>query len=200
MSVPWIIAFVALSFVVLIVGLLVVGIQRRLSTVLEAAEAVVRLSGTQFGAGGLPAGSVVPNFEAYDEHGQPISSAVLLAEPAIVVFLASDCEPCHRLVAELSVNERVSTLGVDLVIVLSAGDVGLRLPERDGLTVVSQRDREVANAFDTKAAPHAFAVGAERTIVASGTPNSFGQLEQLALRLRKGGDAEHSADRRIVHA
>lgn len=195
---PWIIAFAALSFVVLIVGLLVVGIQRRLSTVLEAAEAVVRLSGASFGAAGLPAGSVVPYFEAYDEQGRPISSAVLLAEPAIVVFLASDCEPCHRLVADLATIE-TRPLGVELIVVLSEGDTGLRIPTLGGLTPVYQRDRGVAAAFDSSASPHAFAIGSERTIVGSATPNSFGQLEQLALRLR-GGDAGRPSDRRMVHS
>lgn len=195
---PWIIAFAALSFVVLIIGLLVVGIQRRLSTVLEAAEAVIRLSGTSFGAGGLPAGSTVPNFEAYDEQGQPISSTVLLAEPAIVLFLASDCEPCHRLVADLAMLE-TRPLGIELIVVLSEGDTSLRIPALDGLTLAYQRDRGVAAAFDSAASPHAFAVDSERTVLASATPNSFGQLEQLALRLR-GGDGEHSSDRRMVHA
>ena len=198
MSVPWIIAFVALSFVVLIVGLLVVGIQRRLSTVLEAAEAVVRLSGTTLGAGGLPSGSVVPDFIAYDEQGQPISSAVLLAEPAIVVFLASDCEPCHRLVADLATIE-TRPLGVELIVVLPEGDTSLQISAFSGLTLVYQRDRGVAAAFESSASPHAFAVDSDRTVVGSATPNSFGQLEQLALRLR-GGDGEHSSDRRMVHA
>lgn len=197
MNTPWIVAFVTLSGAVLL-GLLLVGLLRRVSGVLEQAEAVIRLSAHSLEAGGLPDGSAVPDFIARGPGGEVIGAATLLAEPAIVVFLASDCEPCHRLIADLGSRDSRS-LGVELILVVGEGDTSFDIAGLGDLTVVFQREREVALAFNTTATPHAFAVGSDRRVVSSGTPNSFGQLEQLALRLTEG-DVHQSTESHIVHA
>lgn len=199
MSTPWIIAFVVLCVVVVAIGLLTIGILRRISTVLEQAEAVLRLNPLSVGPGGLAAGSRVPDFTATDAESHVVTAQDLLREPCIVLFLSSGCEPCHRLVADLAGAEN-DDLDVPLVLVIAEGDAALDIRPSTRIAVAHQREREIADAFDTRATPHAFVVGRDRMVLETATPNSVEQLRTLALRLRKGGGANKAEDRRMLHA
>lgn len=199
MSAPWTIAFVALWAVVAVIGLLTVAILRRISEVLEQAEAVLRLTPLSVEPGGLPAGSTVPDFIATSQEGSVVTAQQLLGEPCIVLFLSSGCTPCHRLVADLSSAE-TDDLGAQLVVVLIEDDTGLDVLPSKRISVVYQRGRQIADAFDTWATPHAFAIGHDRMVLESATPNSLDQLRTLALRLREGSDASKAQQRRMLHA
>src|SRR5438045_1528260 len=85
--------------------MLVIGLLRRMTYVLEQAEshlaAAAEAGGAVSGAGGPVPGTEVPEaFGAYP-HGAVFSTSELRGPGAIVLFLTSTCAPCKQLTREL---------------------------------------------------------------------------------------------------
>lgn len=188
MSSPWIAAFLVLWVLVLVLGLLVLGMLRRVSAVLERAESLVSPIRGDLAPRGLARGTSVPDFEAEDESGSVVSSADVLHGETIILFLDADCPPCKLLVDDLSLTTW-SDLEVELVAVVSDRRYADSLAAVPGLTVLLESRRAVSDAFDSNARPHAFAISAAGVVAGSDTPNSREQLRQLARQVTEGGDS-----------
>jgi len=183
MSWPWIVAFFALWAVTISVALMVMGLLRRVSGVIEAAEQRIRAPSAR---DGLPVGSVVPPFDVKDEDGAVVSSTALLTRPTVVLMLSPDCAPCKALIEELRAPDR--PMGHVPIVAVLQGD---RQPGFDTSgTLPMFYDRTAFQAFDNTTTPFAYAVDAEATVVASGVAGSIDALRSLANTLQDRGGGE----------
>lgn len=185
MSTPWVIGFLGLWAVVFLEGVLVLGTFRRVSVALETAEGRLRELPAP-GPGGLSIGARVPQFVASRADGREFTNEDLRGAISLVLFLASGCPPCQTMVADL--NQNPHEIYARLFVILSDESEVLELGLIEAIPVVYQRDGAMARAFQTTAAPHAFLVDDDCSLIASGTPNSIADLRRLNLHGVKGGD------------
>jgi peroxiredoxin len=185
-------AFLALWSVVLLLGLLVLGTLRRVAPLLERAESQLAASAGAAGRLGLEPGVPVPEFEVATVEGATLRDADLRGKASIVLFTRRGCPACGQLIDQLKGGE-AARLGIQLVVVAEEESLAAELASAEAVTAIAQPDRSLADAFQTNATPHAFAVGASGVIAASGFPNSIEQLEVLTELVREGGDASTDA-------
>lgn len=199
MSTAWVIAFVVLAAAVIVNLVVVVGLLRRISSVLEGAErALAQSVGTLDVPGGVPLLGRASPFHVYTLDGLRISSDDLLKEITILLFMEAGCQPCRELSSQLHPGGD----GLDetpLVIVIPDTDAREDL-KLDGaqLRIVLQPDRAASRAFRTEATPYAFVVYPGGVVLDRLVPRSWADLRLLARRQR-GGDA-HSSETELVRA
>ncbi|HEX2195898.1 MAG TPA: hypothetical protein VHJ76_03140 [Actinomycetota bacterium] len=188
MSAPWIVAFVLQT--VLLVALLVVvaGLLQRATAVLEEAQERLRTGMIKIeDLGGLLPGERVGPFAVLDAEANTVRRDDLLREPAIFLFVDSDCEPCELVAEELGGPvERIE--GVPFYAVMQEPPDGVVRPPYADLRPLIQRGHAASHAFQNSTAPQAFAVATDGTVVAKAIPRSAHDIEDLARELRKGGD------------
>lgn len=186
MTTPWIVAFVALWVLTLLLAVVVTGLLRRVTAVLERAEARVAGTAAPPDRGGLEPGSHVPPFVVRDDAGAPVPSEDLLASGGVVLFMDADCDPCQRLAEELAqVGDTLD--GLPLVVVLREPAADLTLPP--GVPTLYQPNREASTAFRNIASPQAFAVDAAGVVRERAIASRLEDLRRLAHALEEGGDA-----------
>ncbi|MGH2449397.1 MAG: TlpA family protein disulfide reductase [Chloroflexota bacterium] len=181
MTAPWVAAFVALTAVVVLQGALVVGLLRRLDSVLDRLE---RSSGpTSPVDSGLLPGRSVPDFALRGPAGQDVRSRELWANgPAILLLAGSGCAACERLIDELTRQ----AWGIDQVHLVVAGDrdLGHRgggdLRLRDDLSALQQIDGSANTALESVVSPHAFLVDREGIVRDRLIPGSVDDLREMA--------------------
>lgn len=191
MTTPWIAAFVGLSVVVVMLGLLVLGMLRRLAPLIERSEQVLSTAERRVAVGGLPPGTAVPAFVAEQVEGAAFSASDLRGTTTIVLFLDSDCKACEELVADL-VHDRVPDIGAPLVVVSDERAEARTLARSTDVVVLVDEDRSLATAFETRVTPQAFVLSDGR-VRASGTPNNWESMSNLLASTTKGGDRETAA-------
>lgn len=191
MTDAWIVAFVALWVLVLVIGLLVLGTLRRIVPTLERLESYIPPISADALPRGLSAGAAVPEFEAERAGGGRFAISDLRGSPAFVLFLSEECRPCARFVRDLAKN-RVPDLAAKLVVVVESDSLAEQVARAEGAVVLVQRERELADAFDSNVTPHAFVLDADAVVLASGTPNDWTRLRHLADAAAKGGESESS--------
>lgn len=185
MSGAWIVAYMILLTVVVLMGILLVGTLRRISPLLEQAEAKLRLMPSELAPAGLPPGTAVPHFESQGLDGSAFGASDLRGTPSVVLFVDADCEPCRGLVAELK-RYGVDDVDTRVVAVVDNPSDGASLRAIPGVTVIRQAEREVARVFQSSVTPQAFVVDATGVVVESGNPNSLEDLRELVRRHERG--------------
>lgn len=192
MSTSWAAAFVALWVVVLVIAVVVVGLLRRISSVLEQAEAHVASSGSGAAAiGGLPVASYAPEFRVFNENGDEIKTAELVRTPTILLFMEAHCGPCEQLAPDLepAVDE---IEGVPFFIVLSEEE-GRPPWLPTGVRAVYQRQGELSQAFENTATPQAYVLDPSRFVLSKRLIGSLSDLRELArLQATSGGGDTNS--------
>ena len=189
MTAPWIVVLCLLSACVLLTGLIVLGALRRISSVLEQAEARLRdvPVAASPGPGGLEIGATLPSFQADRLGGDSITDGDLRGSPATILFLSAACPPCATLARDVR-RQRNRSEPVYVVVNDLNDATQLRLTEAQHVLI--QRDGQLSEAFKTSATPHAFVFNSAGVLVAVGTPNSGAALDRLARPvLEEGGDA-----------
>lgn len=195
MSSPWIVAFGVLWVVVLLIALIVVGVLRRITAVLERAEA--HLVGGPRGIRGAPAGTELVDFEVIDESGDRISSSRLFQASAAVLFVSPKCAPCERLLADLEGAPEL-TDGVPLVVIGSRSQAEEHAVSSDSIHVYREIDRSATQAFDSTSTPHVFLVGEGGIVVDSMFPTSASELRRFITKNMRGGDQIDSSDEESI--
>lgn len=185
MTWPWIVAHVIQWVFIVAVGLLLLGLLRRVSEFLEGAESRLRGAGIPPSFGGLEPGSVVPGFELADSTGSVVRSAELLRSALLLLFMDPECDPCEDLARVMDASGEVE--GVPLIVVTAASphDPDLRLP--DGIRVLHQDGKSVSQAFENIATPQAFALRG-RMVIGRAIPQSMDDLRRLARLVAEGGE------------
>lgn len=185
MTTPWIVAFIALAALVLLLGLVVLGLLRRITPILEESQELLSASSRRLTIGGLPPGATVPHFEAV-EIGGGVFTDEDVRQQSVVLFLDDRCTACERLVADLEAGV-IPDLRAHLVVVSSAREAANRLVRSDRVTVIVDDERSVARAFESAVSPQAFVVDEHGMALASGTPNTWDEMRQLVDEGRGGG-------------
>jgi hypothetical protein len=88
MSGPWIAGFVALWIGFLALATIVLGLLRRISPLIERAEAQLGVQGGRSGFGGAPVASAVAPFQLVDSSGETALSRESVEEPTLLLFVA----------------------------------------------------------------------------------------------------------------
>ena len=115
----------------------------------------------------LPVGSVAPAFELSDLNGGGVTLADLLlpGTPLFLVFSDADCGSCTALLPEVAQwQQSHSQLTVALISRGSRVSNRAKLKDLQFRNFLLQRDREVAEAYGTKATPSAVIVQPDGTI------------------------------------
>lgn len=193
MSPGWAAAIVALWLTVLVFGIVLLGLLKRVVPAIERAETFA--SGAAGAVMGLPVGSEVGDFRAI-VNGERTGARELLTQPTVVLFLEANCAPCKTLASDLEgMTDRVGDLAL-LVVLAEENGVPEWLPL--GLRVAFERNGEVTRAFANAATPQAYVVDERRFVLARGFVGSRESIVQLAGPLAtKGGDVED--DRVVTH-
>ncbi len=169
-----------LVIAVLGLGVLVLGLIRRVTTVLEGAERQLRAAGTRASVlGGLPPGSPVPPYRAVDRQGTPVGAEILQGDARLVLFVDAGCDPCMTLLEDLRQTPLLGRGGVPILVVATDTPAARRLPFPATATVLFQRDRAVARAFASEGTPHAFFVDANGIVGRSTIPSRSADLIAL---------------------
>jgi len=182
MSGPWIVAQVALWVVVTLLALVVLGQLRSISTHLFPGGAGPSLP-QDFG--GLPVGTLVPDFAAVDALGRTPSQADMM-KASVLVLIEPGCEPCEDFIGEVQRIGRYVN-GVSLFLITDDTREGRKLGLPVGANVLYQKDRSVSRALLNIATPQAFAIAMGR-VVDKTIPRDVSDLYRLAALVTQGGD------------
>lgn len=186
MSWPWIAAFCGLWLVVVVLALVVLGFLRRVTNVLEQAEA--RLGDAQHFHHGAQPGTTVPVFTVRNSGGQELTAEKLFSDSAIIIFIAPGCGPCDQLAERLE-PVGASIDGVPLFLIAPDTDEGRALLPGSNLTVLYE-EGTATRAFANRATPMGYAVAPGGLVRELAGPNTLAEYERVAAALRNGGDAQ----------
>lgn len=177
MTWPWIVGFIVLWAAVLVLMILMIGVLRRISPVLEQAEQTLRQSSLI--EAGLAPGSRVGQFTVWDADGVPVTEATLLGEPSVVVFVERGCQPCDVVESELS---RLGDPGMParVLVVTDASAAESVMTLAPHAAVLHDAERSATNAFSNTIFPYGFAIDASGTVVAKGIATSIDAIRRLA--------------------
>lgn len=176
---------------VLLAGLVALhlGLLRRISPILERAEATIASREDPAAGFGLRVGQQVPPFVVLDHGGRIVVSADLLEGPTLVLFLSRHCEPCQDLAQELATTSWKAQLRL---VVIQADPEGIGLDV--GGQVVSYlqtEDLAASQAFGADATPLAFLVDEIGTVRGRVIP---GHVEDIAALVRQPVLAEFTPE------
>ena len=186
MSAPWIAAVVVLWIGFLALAVILLGLLRRMSPILERAEAQLGVHGGKGSYGGAPVASAVAPFQLVDATGRTVLARESVEEPTLLLFVAPGCGPCEQILGDLDgVGERYE--GVPFHVVVEEGEGSVEAPP--GVSLLYERDRAASAAFQTVVTPHAFVVDHGGLVLDQRIPGSAEDLRQMALRQRGGGES-----------
>jgi thiol-disulfide isomerase/thioredoxin len=178
MSGPWLGAFMTLAVLVILMGVVVLGLLRRMGSVLERTETLLMEGGSGLPLEGLPAGTELPFFEAKTTQGERITDSDFIGMPSLFLFVDEDCHPCKELLAELSLVEQLPPTVRVVVAIDSKGErPAHRLPE--GVLLVDGTDQGLAQTFRSSIRPNAVGVDPSGTVIGHTIPNSVDDLWTL---------------------
>ncbi|MFI6041829.1 peroxiredoxin family protein [Nocardia sp. NPDC051321] len=197
MSLPWIVLVVAQGIVLIILGLIVLGLLRRIGSVLEAVEAKLPSDRETTS----PAvGQHIPPFVAVTAEGATVSSETLCGGPCVLLFVSPRCRHCLTLLSGLT--DQWSLLkGIELVVITP--DPSQLADKVGNARVVVDPDQRISQLFGVFATPAAIAIDAHRRVA---TPiqhvNAVHQLGALAEAARSGGTpvTSPSYSEEVAHA
>ncbi len=176
MNVIWVALFAALWLAVVLLGLVVLGLLRRILPLLERMEARTEPAFST-SLEGVPTGTTLAPFQVRAGDSTDVSSIELFARDALVLFLESGCGPCEALAPEL---EDVRELqGLPLIIFLDDTPGGWAFPIT-GVSTFYQSDRTASRAFGSIATPQAFIVRRGGVVGERSLVGSFDDLQHLA--------------------
>jgi hypothetical protein len=184
MTAAWTAAFLLLSLVVLVDTVLILGLLRRGTAVLEQAERRITDSGSGSAPRiGVQPGDLVPAFTVLDRAGARIRSEELLGRDVIVMFMSAHCAPCSAL-AELLVETSIGHRTVPLVILVDDGGTPDMLGLGTEFEIYVDSREEAQRAFENIATPQAFLVEPSGVVSRRRVPSTVSDLESLGWRKR----------------
>ncbi len=178
MPIGWAITVVVLCVAVVALAIIVLGLLRQVTPVLERAAAGA--AGSDLRMLGPAVGSLLPHFAARGDDGE-VTDEQLRGRPAVLLFLTVGCSPCKSLAEEMS-RARLGDLASKLVIITGPdGPQELGIPP--GLRILTELDKEVSGPLSVAGTPFAIAVDPDGIVRAAIVPNTMGQVDDLAADL-----------------
>lgn len=177
MTGPWQLAFVALATLVLVLGVVVLGLLRRVGAALDRVEQLYDVGSPVLG---LRAGARVSAFEVSGSDG---SRRVLPSdgpgEVFLVLLVGMDCEACTVLLDQL--RREQWRAAVPLLVVLPESDrPAAPTLSASGVHVVFQEGTAASRAFETNVTPIVYALTSRGVVVERLIPSDVQSLRDLA--------------------
>ncbi|MDN5759626.1 MAG: hypothetical protein L0H59_14020 [Tomitella sp.] len=183
MSAPWIAVVLAMVIVVIVMAVALIGIYTQVSAAMTRVEALLGRMTLDETFRGLSVATVAPPLRRSLDSPGAREDALMpdTARPQLVVFADAGCAPCANLIEEIRMSS-ADFSGVEAVVVTKrrADDP---LPPLPTPWEVIRQDGSVSRDFNISAVPYAYAIAADRMIVASGIPNTVADLQMMMLRL-----------------
>lgn len=175
MPTGWAVVVVILCVAVVALAIIVLGLLRQVTPVLERA-AGAHADGHALSHQGPTVGSQVPHFAVGGPDGE-FTPEQLRGRPAVLLFLTEGCGPCTDLATEIGQAELVD-LPSQLVVVTGPDGVReLGLPI--GLRVVAEPDKEVSDPLSVVGTPLAISLDSDGIVRAVRVTNTLEQLDAL---------------------
>lgn len=174
MPIGWAITVVVLCMAVVALAIVVLGLLRQVTPVLERAAAGA--TGPDHHMLGPAIGSVLPHFAARGDGGE-VTDEQLRGHPAVLLFLTAGCGPCKSLAEEMSRADLSGLAGKMVVITGPDGPRDLGIPE--GLRILTELNKEVSGPLSVVGTPFAIAVDPDGIIRGALVPNTMSQLDDL---------------------
>jgi thiol-disulfide isomerase/thioredoxin len=171
-SAPWIAAIAALWLTVLVLTFTVIGIVRRVGTVLEGVEQRLS-SAAELGAA---VDSTISPFQVVDARGRAVVFEELVTQPTLLLVMSNHCSACEALATQLEgVGESVG--GMPFVVVTNADP---EVPYPATLPVLYDPDGAATKALDNRATPQAYVLDSTGLVLDRRVPGSPADLEEMA--------------------
>jgi hypothetical protein len=172
LSRPWILAFLVLSVYALVLGLVLLGVMRRLRPLLGSEGPLAK----QEVLDGLPLGMSLPPLALGAAEGEAFSLATLAGEPFLLLLLMPGCGPCRSLVEDLVQHE--GELAAQILAIVEGSGGSDRFPLPADIRVFHEDDGAASRELQVNTFPFAFAVDESFTIVGRNTV-SLDELKKL---------------------
>ncbi len=185
MPTGWAVAIVVLWVAVIALAVVILGILRQITPVLERASA--HSGGLGPGQQGPPVGDPLPRFSARDTAGDVVDEQSLRGQPSLLLFLSTGCGPCEQLAAEIRRSDLGELARQLIIITRPDGPRVLGIPE--GLRVVTEESDEVTGPLAVIGLPFAVAVDAGGIVKGAQVPNTVAHLDHLAGLIQAGAPA-----------
>jgi methylamine dehydrogenase accessory protein MauD len=176
MPIGWAIAIVVLWVAVLALVVVVLGVLRQVTPILERAAAYQ--GALSPASEGPQVGEQVPHFSARDTDGEFVGNEELRGRPVLLLFLSAGCAPCEQLATGMR-RADLDALAKQLIIVTTR-DVPRILGIPAGLRVVIESANEITDPLSVMGLPFAVAVDADGIVRAAEVPETVGHLEKLS--------------------
>ena len=194
MSVPWIVAFVALWLVVLFLGFLLLGTLRNVGLLTWRLEQLEATTPGRLGRNGLKPGKKAPVFTLPSTTGNDASLNEFAGRKLLLVFVQANCGPCHAIVPELNRltggKEPLQVLAVNHASPEAARawvqETGAVFP------VVVQEDWSISKRYEVFVTPFGFLIDERGTVAAQGIVSTRRQLGYLLSESRRFNAAARS--------
>lgn len=175
MPLGWEIAIISLWAAVIIMAVIVFGVIRQITPILEKAAAI---SVRRVVDEGPAVGSRIPHFEALGDPSSPFTEADLRL-PGVLLFTRSECAPCEDLLADMK-SENLGMVSDYLTVVTDQkGERGLDfLPGNRRVAI--QAENEVQGALKVRGVPYAIALDENGIVKGKQTVNRVAGLTNLA--------------------
>ena len=174
MPIGWEITVVVLCVAVVVLTVVVLGLLRQVTPVLERAADAAGGTGRPLGP---EPGHPLPHFVADGTDGA-VSDAQLRGRPAVLLFLTSGCAPCQVLAEEMRGSDLARL--TDRLVVVTGPDGAQRLGIPADVRVLIEHDRQVSDRLSVDGTPFAIAVDPDGIVQAASVPNTIGQLHEIA--------------------
>lgn len=186
MPIGWAVVVVILCVAVIVLSVIVLGLLRQITPVLERATGLVAALQND----GPPVGERVPDFTATGAEGE-VTAVSLRGQPSVLLFLSVGCGPCEQLAADLRGADLDELAGQLVVVTESNGPQELGLPAT--LQVLTEPNGEVSQALSVNGTPLAIAVDQEGIVRAVRVVNTLGQLKEIGTVAAAPAPNEHTA-------
>jgi thiol-disulfide isomerase/thioredoxin len=174
----WIAAYAVLWLTVLVVTFTMVGIVRRITSVLEVLERRLATPPDM----GAEIGSTVSPFELVDADGQTVGFEELVQEPTIMLVSANGCPACRKLLDQLDgVGDSID--GVPFVVVTNADDAETHYPP--GVRVLYEPELAASTALDNHVNPQAYILDPTGLVLDRRVAGSLSDFQAMAREQRR---------------
>jgi hypothetical protein len=170
-----------LAVLVIALGVLVIGLLRRIAPVLDRLEAS-RGEESSHVREGLDAGGRIGEFEAVTATGQHVVRDLITtsAGRSVVAFIEPGCGHCENIMTELIETPWPGDLLPVYLVLSDSEESRQRRLEASGGTVFYQRDNAVGDAFRTNITPVAFVLEGDGIVSTKLIPQHAEELVAVA--------------------
>jgi methylamine dehydrogenase accessory protein MauD len=183
MPLGWMIVEVIQCLAIIVLAVIMLGVLRQITPVLEQSTAARALALDPLDQGPR-VGERLPQFTAWDTGGVALDEGMLNGRASVLLFLSAGCGPCENLAQEISQAD-LGKLSDELVIVTDSHEQG-GLGTAGELPVLIEPDGSVSGVFGIRAKPFAVAVDGAGIVRGSRGANKIRDLDSLAEMIRPG--------------